>query len=124
VITENYAFRTPPLGPVRTKTALSGRKVSGQNWPIWVSRGRPHDEATHNDRLIPALAERNKGTEGIGQEAYPHAFDLCFFVFEAKDGSLSAIVFSLKTLRLTKFSENSNRSLRRGHHRAQVLQGM
>jgi hypothetical protein len=28
--------------------------------------------------------------EGIGQEAYPHACDLCFFVFEAEDGTLSA----------------------------------
>lgn len=39
----------------------------------------PHDEASHKDRLIPALAEQNKAMEGIGQEAYPHACDLCFF---------------------------------------------
>ncbi|KAK7012469.1 hypothetical protein R3P38DRAFT_2790720 [Favolaschia claudopus] len=49
-----------------------------------------HDESTQKGRLGPALAERNKAMEGIGQEAYPHACDLCFFVFEDGDGNLSA----------------------------------
>lgn len=44
-------------------------------------------------------------------------------MFEAKDGSLSAMLLSLNALHLTKISENSNGSLRRGHYRAQVLQG-
>ncbi|KAK6971993.1 hypothetical protein R3P38DRAFT_2751037 [Favolaschia claudopus] len=50
-----------------------------------------HDESTQKGRLGPALAERNKAMEGIGQEAYPHACDLCFFVFEDSDRNLMKI---------------------------------
>lgn len=48
----------------------------------------PHDEPSQKDRLQPALAERNKMTEGIGQECYPHACDLCFIVFLNDDGEI------------------------------------
>ncbi|KAG2139346.1 hypothetical protein DEU56DRAFT_871163 [Suillus clintonianus] len=39
----------------------------------------PHDEQQRT-RIDVALSERNKEMEGIGQEAYPHACDLCFIV--------------------------------------------
>jgi len=39
----------------------------------------PHDEQQWI-RIDVALSERNKEMEGIGQEAYPHACDLCFIV--------------------------------------------
>ncbi|KAJ6494189.1 hypothetical protein C8R45DRAFT_927415 [Mycena sanguinolenta] len=48
----------------------------------------PHDEASQSDRLQPALAERNSAMEGTGQECYAHACDLCFHVFQNKDGQL------------------------------------
>ncbi|KAJ7672974.1 hypothetical protein DFH06DRAFT_979239 [Mycena polygramma] len=51
----------------------------------------PHDEPNQKDRLQPALAERNKAMEGIGQECYAHACDLCFVVFEDADGNLVKI---------------------------------
>jgi hypothetical protein len=51
----------------------------------------PHDEPSQNDRLKPALANRNKAMEGIGQEQYAHACDLCFVVFEDENGNLSAL---------------------------------
>ncbi|KAJ7085416.1 hypothetical protein B0H15DRAFT_910362 [Mycena belliarum] len=51
----------------------------------------PHDEANQKDRLQPALAQRNKAMEGIGQEHWAHACDLCFIVFEDDDGNLMKI---------------------------------
>ena len=48
----------------------------------------PHDESSQRLRLHDALLERNKRMEGPGQEAYLHACDLCFFVFEGDDGGL------------------------------------
>ncbi|KAK6984438.1 hypothetical protein R3P38DRAFT_3231659 [Favolaschia claudopus] len=51
----------------------------------------PHDESTQKGRLGLAIAERNKAMEGIGQEAYPHAYNLCFFVFEDENGNLMKI---------------------------------
>ncbi|KAJ6532988.1 hypothetical protein B0H19DRAFT_1272602 [Mycena capillaripes] len=51
----------------------------------------PHDEAKQRDRLQPALAERNKVMEGIGQEYYPHPCDLYFVVFEDAEGNLVKI---------------------------------
>ncbi|KAF7342791.1 hypothetical protein MSAN_01994700 [Mycena sanguinolenta] len=48
----------------------------------------PHDEASQSDRLQPALAERNSAMEGTRQECYAHACDLCFHVFQNKDGQL------------------------------------
>lgn len=45
-----------------------------------------HKETSHRERLKPLLAERNRETEGTGQEAYNHACDLCFIVYEDKDG--------------------------------------
>ncbi|KAJ7106902.1 hypothetical protein C8R44DRAFT_637688, partial [Mycena epipterygia] len=51
----------------------------------------PHDEANQKDRLQPALAQRNKAMEGIGQEHWAHARDLCFIVFEDDDGNLMKI---------------------------------
>lgn len=57
----------------------------------------PHDEATQGDRLQPALAERNKAMEGIGQEHYAHACDVCFVVFEDDDGNLSTYCGSFRS---------------------------
>ena len=48
-----------------------------------------HDESSQRDRLKAALAERNKLMEGIGQENYTHACDLCFIVEENEAGELS-----------------------------------
>ncbi|PPQ67448.1 hypothetical protein CVT26_007242 [Gymnopilus dilepis] len=47
-----------------------------------------HDESSQRDRLKAALAERNKLMEGIGQENYTHACDLCFIVEENEAGEL------------------------------------
>jgi hypothetical protein len=47
-----------------------------------------HDQQSQRLRLQDALIERNKQMEGPGQEAYFHACDLCFFVFEDNDGKL------------------------------------
>ena len=46
----------------------------------------PHDEQSQKHRLQEALLERNKKMEGPGQEAYLHACDLCFSVFDGEDG--------------------------------------
>ncbi|EDR03022.1 uncharacterized protein LACBIDRAFT_331992 [Laccaria bicolor S238N-H82] len=48
----------------------------------------PHNESSQKDRLAPALQERNHLIEGIGQEQYPHACNLCFIVFKDKSGKL------------------------------------
>lgn len=48
-----------------------------------------HDRASQKDRLDAALDERNKAIEGIGQECWPHACNLCFIVFEDDEGRLS-----------------------------------
>jgi len=45
------------------------------------------------ERLMPALAERNKQMEGIGQESYTHACDLCYIVFRDDNGNLSEFIF-------------------------------
>jgi len=45
----------------------------------------------HRDRLQPALAERNKQMEGVGQEAYTHACDLCYVVFNDENGQSSKL---------------------------------
>ncbi|KIJ60382.1 hypothetical protein HYDPIDRAFT_98972 [Hydnomerulius pinastri MD-312] len=45
----------------------------------------PHDY-DHKDRIDVALVVRNKEMEGIGQEAYPHACDLCFIVVDGDEG--------------------------------------
>lgn len=39
-------------------------------------------EASQRDRLKEALSERNKRMEGVGQENYAHACDLCFVVYK------------------------------------------
>ncbi|KAJ7670033.1 hypothetical protein DFH06DRAFT_1083660 [Mycena polygramma] len=88
---------TPPSGwnlEIRNKDVMNGFLLYSLLLEKAERRGilvLPHDERTHEDRLKPALAERNKAMEGIGQEAYPHACDLCFFVFEAEDGTLMKI---------------------------------
>lgn len=40
----------------------------------------------HRTRIDGALIVRNKETEGIGQEAYPHACDKCFVVLDDELG--------------------------------------
>jgi len=52
----------------------------------------PHDGPSQKDRLEIPLAERNKAMEGIGQEFWAHACDLCFVVEESADGSLKNTV--------------------------------
>jgi hypothetical protein len=49
----------------------------------------PHDESRQSDRLRPALEKRNSDMEGIGQECYAHACDLCFHIVENEQGELS-----------------------------------
>ncbi|KAG2746555.1 hypothetical protein P692DRAFT_201877121 [Suillus brevipes Sb2] len=44
----------------------------------------PHDKQ-QRIRIDVALSEHNKEMEGIGQEAYPHACDLCFIVIGDDD---------------------------------------
>ncbi|KAF5345361.1 hypothetical protein D9758_008449 [Tetrapyrgos nigripes] len=46
----------------------------------------PHDEKSHRMRLRDELALRNKLMEGVGQEQYLHACDLCFKVYEDENG--------------------------------------
>jgi CxC6 like cysteine cluster associated with KDZ transposases len=41
-----------------------------------------HDETSQRDQLQATLAKRNKQMEGIGQENYTHACDLCFIITE------------------------------------------
>ncbi|KAL1937523.1 hypothetical protein VTO73DRAFT_13109 [Trametes versicolor] len=55
----------------------------------------PHDCPTQRDRLAVVLAERNKVMEGIGQEEWTHACDLCFKVKEAPDGSFVKIQYAV-----------------------------
>ncbi|EIW56144.1 uncharacterized protein TRAVEDRAFT_129214 [Trametes versicolor FP-101664 SS1] len=55
----------------------------------------PHDFPTQKDRLATALAERNNAMEGIGQEEWTHACDLCFIVKEASDGSFVKIQYAV-----------------------------
>ncbi|KIM42532.1 hypothetical protein M413DRAFT_408395 [Hebeloma cylindrosporum] len=45
-----------------------------------------HKEGSQRERLMAVLDERNKRMEGIGQEKYTHACDLCFIVFEDLNG--------------------------------------
>jgi hypothetical protein len=52
-----------------------------------------HDKQSQRLRLQDALMERNKQMEGPGQEAYLHACDLCFFVFEDDHGNYCAFLF-------------------------------
>ena len=47
-------------------------------------------EASQRDRLKEVLAERNKRVEGVGQEEYGHACDLCFVVFDDEQGRQGA----------------------------------
>ena len=43
-------------------------------------------EVSQRDRLKEALSERNKRTEGIGQENYAHACDSCFIAYKEDTG--------------------------------------
>ncbi|KAG2743488.1 hypothetical protein P692DRAFT_201886487 [Suillus brevipes Sb2] len=60
----------------------------------------PHDEQ-QRIRIDVALSERNKEMEGIGQEAYPHACDLCFIVIGDNDSKskIQAAVCDGNTIR-------------------------
>lgn len=53
----------------------------------------PHDAPSQSERLRNALQERNKATEGIGQESYPHICDVCCHI-TAKDGKLCECLWS------------------------------
>ncbi|KAJ2976816.1 hypothetical protein NUW54_g11507 [Trametes sanguinea] len=70
----------------------------------------PHDCPTQKDRLGSALAERNKAMEGIGQEEWPHACDLCFIVrpAEAGDGYGELRSIGLANYTRTGLSEHSS----------------
>ncbi|KAF9537886.1 hypothetical protein CPC08DRAFT_824680 [Agrocybe pediades] len=45
----------------------------------------PH-QGLLRDRLQIALSERNKQMEGVGQESYTHACDLCYIIFQDDNG--------------------------------------
>lgn len=45
-----------------------------------------HDAASQKDRLAEAMRLRNEAMEGVGQEEWAHACDLCFIVKEDADG--------------------------------------
>ncbi|KAF8588794.1 hypothetical protein K439DRAFT_1645329 [Ramaria rubella] len=48
----------------------------------------PHDAASQKLHLEPVMAERNVTMEGIGQEHYAHACDLCGKMYENDEGEL------------------------------------
>lgn len=50
-----------------------------------------HDVQSQRYRLEPALEERNKSMEGIGQEYWAHACDICFRVLQ-QDGISSMML--------------------------------
>jgi hypothetical protein len=52
-----------------------------------------HDEQSQQLCIQDALMEQNKQMEGPGQEAYFHACDLCFFVFEDDNGDMCMFLF-------------------------------
>jgi hypothetical protein len=58
----------------------------------------PHDEQ-QRIRIDVALSERNKEMEGIGQEAYPHACDLCFIVI-GDDPKCKSIICQVQSVML------------------------
>lgn len=73
----------------------------------------PHDEQ-QRIRIDVALSERNKEMEGIGQEAYPHACDLCFIIIGDDDSKCKSIVCQMRGVMLrliTCHSENSSSCL-------------
>jgi hypothetical protein len=83
----------------------------------------PHSGGTQKDRLTAALFDRNKRTEGIGQEHYFHACNLCFKTFE-KDGELCEYT-CLPVVALEvygHFSQGSGCGMRWQHHWSSVLQ--
>ena len=42
----------------------------------------PHDALKQRSRIEPALVARHHEMEGVGEELYLHACDLCFIVFD------------------------------------------
>lgn len=58
----------------------------------------PHESPTQKDCLMDALAECNKAMEGIRQEEWAHACDLCFQVHQVPDGMLGEPLYNLSTL--------------------------
>jgi len=46
----------------------------------------PHSAGNQKYHLKPAHAERNQSMEGIGQEYYPHACDLCCIISMNENG--------------------------------------
>ncbi|TFK91005.1 hypothetical protein K466DRAFT_573933 [Polyporus arcularius HHB13444] len=55
----------------------------------------PHDCPTQKDRLMEALVVRNKAMEGIGQEEWAHACDLCFKVQQKPDGTFVKVQYAV-----------------------------
>ena len=100
-ITNNIpSFRplTPPPDPwaLPWQTSLAMRSEDVTNgfflYSLLLDRAErgcililPHDAVSQCSRLEPALAIRNYAMEGVGQEFYLHACDLCFVVFD-QDG--------------------------------------
>lgn len=88
-----FAF-PPPLWPsslvLRDKDVLNGFFI----YSLLLDKAERgsclflgHDILSQKHRLGPALSERNKCMEGIGQECYNHACDLCFFVIDDEHGN-------------------------------------
>ncbi|KAI0350653.1 hypothetical protein OH77DRAFT_1572366 [Trametes cingulata] len=54
-----------------------------------------HNSTTQKDRLAEALRNRNEAMEGIGQEEWAHACDLCFVIKEGTDGELRKVQYAV-----------------------------
>lgn len=85
----------------------------------------PHDESSQRLRLRDALLEQNKQMEGPGQEAYLHACDLCFFVFEGDNGDLCELISNKLCICFNATSTRQGPSccMRRRQHRIPMLCG-
>lgn len=57
-----------------------------------------HNESSQCERLKGQLAERNKKMEGTGQEAYAHACDRCFIVFQNSSGQHGTFISCLSNV--------------------------
>jgi hypothetical protein len=54
----------------------------------------PHHATSQAKRLHEAMERRNRRMAGPGQDMWSHVCDKCAWIFEAKDGQLSAYSMS------------------------------
>lgn len=94
-----YGISPPtPLYQAEWPYSLEMSAETAMNGFLLYSLILPHESPTQKDRLMDALAERNKAMEGIGQEEWAHACDLCFRVHQVADGTLGEPLYNLSTL--------------------------